>query len=660
MHNSTSCKRVVGALLALVFGGCAGTPPLRQSWVRIRTDHYEILSVLGAERTLEHARELELFRSVVHSLTTLNEFEAPVPTRIFILDERAWKSLGDPRLAGAFSQGLRENTLTLNVDSGIEGRETLYHEYTHYLMSGQDWSSYPLWLEEGWAELLSTMRVDGDRIVVGEVPVKSVPDVVVVGPGVDLKNLTPEDFRAQALAVDVGEVIRTHDYPGGGLSAKRFYWGSFLLLHYLQFGRDSKSSFGVQMSRFIASLAAGEMESVAFERAFGVNTEAMTEEIRQYVRRSHLPGLVIPADRFKASSQDPRTDSPSIGEMGSELGWLLVSSGRPSEAEAYFRAAVEADPELPRAHCGLGTAASQRGDWKEASRHLDRCLALAPNEALSHLDMANHLIALAEANSDEWDRVASSVRSHLDRCLEIAPGMSEAQLALGKSILIRGGDPIEAVKAVERGAVQFPRDPGVRLLLAKAYAGAGRKDDAIASLRSIAAFTHGQVAEDARLMLAELSDEGKPSFPTNLDISYEEAEARAAVHSRHYYHAYARAAQEELARVYWTHLYGCRVNEPFGVVVAIGSAGFLDEIYVQTESKASRCVKRMLRQNHIQLPQPPVSPFFQRVRESAGASPRAEDPFRGRQHASTHNLTPPNPDNPLISVRINQMYRVGG
>src|SRR5205085_6602440 len=73
-------------------------------------------------------------------------------------------------------------------------------------------------------------------------------------------------------------------------------------------------------------------------------------------------------------------------DAGNVLAWdnmarLLMATGRLPEAEAAWRAALDAAPREARLHTALGTVAAAQGRLAEAVESLQRAVDLDPNDA---------------------------------------------------------------------------------------------------------------------------------------------------------------------------------------------------------------------------------------------------------------------------------------
>jgi hypothetical protein len=87
-----------------------------------------------------------------------------------------------------------------------------------------------------------------------------------------------------------------------------------------------------------------------------------------------------------AAQASPRCRS----ELSFQLGAILLQSGDAALASSFFSEVIEAEPESPEAHFGLGMCYGSQQRWREAEAELQRALQLDPSngEAKRWLELA--------------------------------------------------------------------------------------------------------------------------------------------------------------------------------------------------------------------------------------------------------------------------------
>ncbi|HEX6640411.1 MAG TPA: DUF1570 domain-containing protein, partial [Thermoanaerobaculia bacterium] len=156
-------------------------PDASATWIRVRSERFDILSDASEERTREIVSDVE---TLAAALTQRNERFAPSRRHatVFIFEHRRESqpyfdllfAQENARAVGAYARyesggtmiidGSRKSGPLRRDDPGIR---TAMHELLHDLLR-QSESAPPLWLEEGLAEYFSNARVDGDRVIAGD------------------------------------------------------------------------------------------------------------------------------------------------------------------------------------------------------------------------------------------------------------------------------------------------------------------------------------------------------------------------------------------------------------------------------------------------------------------------------------------------------------
>lgn len=164
--------------------------------------------------------------------------------------------------------------------------------------------------------------------------------------------------------------------------------------------------------------------------------------------------------------------------------------------------ALELDPNLAEAHILLGDVYSARWQWADAEAEYKRALELSPNNAYAHAGLAWWL--LFHGRTDEaiaWERRARELDPlsidgvHLGWMLFEARRYDEALRELRSALALQPNDAVAlwdlgivfmdqnqsggAIPVLEKALSASNRSVGIVGSLAKAYAQAGRRSDAL-------------------------------------------------------------------------------------------------------------------------------------------------------------------------------------
>ncbi|HUL16488.1 MAG TPA: tetratricopeptide repeat protein [Terriglobales bacterium] len=214
-----------------------------------------------------------------------------------------------------------------------------------------------------------------------------------------------------------------------------------------------------------------------------------------------------------AIKKDP-TFAPAYVGLASaydDLGTVLIGAPpeemRSKEVHAAQKA-LELDPNLAEAHVLLADVLQEQWHWGDAEAEYKRALALNPNDADAYGGLASWLLcqgrtdeALAWAERGrELDPLAVSgteigwilFQAHrydqavheLRTVLAVRPDDIEALWDLGFA-LIADDKPEEAIPVLEKVVSASHRSPGAAAVLIRAYAHAGRRNDALRLLAEL-------------------------------------------------------------------------------------------------------------------------------------------------------------------------------
>ena len=189
----------------------------------------------------------------------------------------------------------------------------------------------------------------------------------------------------------------------------------------------------------------------------------------------------------------------------SHLGTVFIG-GLPEETRAKVvsaaEKALELDPNLAEAHVLLADVKQKQWHWADAEAEYRRALELDPNSAPAYEGLALWLACQGRADEAltsaergrELDPLAVSFEDfgwtlfqtrHYDQAirelraaLAVQPGDFGAMMDLG-FVLIANNQPEDAIPVLEKAVAMSNRSPGPIGILVRAYAHAGRRNDAL-------------------------------------------------------------------------------------------------------------------------------------------------------------------------------------
>ena len=158
-------KRFAVVLLAAVVSPL----PAATEWLKITSSSFEMYTTAGekeARRTLEYFEQVRDFFMRVKS----QQVTTRLPVTIVVFkNQKEYKPYSPRDTAAAFFIGDEQRDYIVMGGAGEEHYPTAVHEYMHLLIlhSGL---KLPVWLNEGMAEVYSTMKPDANQVLVGSVP----------------------------------------------------------------------------------------------------------------------------------------------------------------------------------------------------------------------------------------------------------------------------------------------------------------------------------------------------------------------------------------------------------------------------------------------------------------------------------------------------------
>src|SRR5271165_2051294 len=209
-------------------------------WLRIQSTNFELFTTAGERAGRDLVRHFEQVRAFFLQVFGAKSTNGK-PVRIIAFhSEKEFQPYRPNEAATAFFHDGGEHDYIVMQGAASEHYGVATHEYTHLLV-GQAAGVIPVWLNEGLAELYSTLEQEGPKIVVGKAP-----------PG-----------RLQALRenrwVDLNVLLATgRDSPlyNEKSRAGMFYAGSWALVHMLNLDPQYRPQLSAMLDALKSSQSA--------------------------------------------------------------------------------------------------------------------------------------------------------------------------------------------------------------------------------------------------------------------------------------------------------------------------------------------------------------------------------------------------------------------
>jgi tetratricopeptide (TPR) repeat protein len=464
-------------------------------WVRVQSNDIEVLSNAGAGTAREALRRFEQIQHVFQSRTQQRNITA-LPVRIVVFrseDDFRPFQVSDSA-AGYYQPGNERDYIVMQV-SGPDLYRVVYHEYSHLLMRHAGYR-IPVWLNEGTAELFSTIAFDKSEVRIGDL--------------IQSHILTLQDQMMLDVATLLGVDHSSPYYNERGKSGI-FYAQSWALVHMLNFSPEYQPG----LANFIGMVLTGEDQTRAFHQAFGKTLANVRSDLSAYIRRDRFVGVRMRVPRLQPVA---KTLADTLGDHEAELTLadLFLAIGNLDEAEQIYAKAAAEQPRSPDVQEALGYLALRRNQDELARRYYERAFEFGSRSGRLRYDYATLLRDAGESEDKLIDL--------LKQATLLDPNLFEAFHLLGY-LALKQDRYSESINALKRATELQPGRASVWEHLALAYQRSGNREKAIGAAKTARKFAEDpeEAARiDATIKLIEQSPgtivQAIPS-PTEIELA---------------------------------------------------------------------------------------------------------------------------------------------
>ncbi len=371
-------------------------------WVKLTTPNFELYTMAGEKKGREAILYFEQVRSFfLQASASKRASEFPVRIVAFRGEKQYHPYRLNEFAIAYFARGRNRDYIVMQDISG-EHYPVAIHEYTHLILEHSGLKPPP-WLNEGMAELYSTLTPVGKKTAIGDI-IPGRARTLQTTQWIPLEALTSADHKSP--------LYNERDRAG------IFYAESWLLTHMLFFSPAYRPNF----AKFLVEAGSGKSMDEACQATFGKRLAEVQVDLHQYVAGGHFLRAVFDV-KLEKSAEDPDVSQATDFESGMVLADLLALTHRKDEALSAYQQLAKNYADKPDVEESLGYLAWQAGDRDAARAHFARALAAGTKNARMCFDYAM-------LSRNGGDAVKESLPA-FQKALELKPDYAEARVQFG-------------------------------------------------------------------------------------------------------------------------------------------------------------------------------------------------------------------------------------
>ena len=360
---------------------------INADWVEARSENFTFVGKTSERKAATIVRELEEYRAIIFKILNLDPIPEMVPVKIYgVKSSKAiTKMTGRVNAAGVYLTTFGGPVFVLDISGNFSknsaARKIAYHEYTHHLVDTYTNTVYPTWFNEGFAEYLSTFKVDKKGVVKVGLPDKD--------RAYSLASYGWMDMEAFLGAIR-GYPFENKKTRKIAVTQSQFYAQSWLAVHYIY----STEEYAEKLDAYLEAIAQESMSKTAFNDAFGVTPKEFGGILGKYFKQNQYLYRSIKlatSDRNHAVETRKLTKSEAYFHRGEATRHFRNGKTAQKLIDEYYNKSVKAgDAPLAEIEASRAFIAIENGDEETALKNIDLALKKQPNNSRI-LRIAGHI-----------------------------------------------------------------------------------------------------------------------------------------------------------------------------------------------------------------------------------------------------------------------------
>lgn len=404
------------------------------NWVEAKSDNFIFVGDTSEKRAALIVGELEEYRAIIFKLFNWGAQTELVPVQVYAArSEKDIKNItGSEWATGIYRTSHEGPVIIANIKGRFgkdsQARNTVYHEYTHHLISMYNNTIFPQWYNEGMAEYLSTFTLDKKGVV---------------------KIGLPNNGRAYSLAnpnwMDMKTILHSiRRYPFRNTSGKstqaisQYYAQAWLAAHFIQ----STEGYPDKIKQYLILINSNVKPEKAFEDAFNMTPEEFQTLLKTYHKKNRYITLALTLkDEYVPAKVTTRklTKGESNFHRGEAIRRYRTNSEGYELADKAYINALQNNGPIADIKASRALIALSKEQEDLAKQYVKEALDLAPDNSRI-LQIAGHigLQTFKDTGSKESSEQISKARKQLKQSMRLKPDNIQAHFDYVSSYFIRG------------------------------------------------------------------------------------------------------------------------------------------------------------------------------------------------------------------------------
>ncbi len=342
------------ALPAVALAATPTIPDVDVRWLKLSSPHFTMYTTEDKGKAIEALRTFEEARDFFAENSPAKYAPAACVEIIAFKSQKQYAPYEINQGSAAYYQRGHKCDYILMQQLGRAYLPAAIHEYTHLFVEHVG-LHLPLWLNEGIADVYSSLREKDGKLMVGEPPKPRLNALLALGP-LDLRTL-------------IG-ATRDSPYYTKPREMAQFYATSWELAHMLLLGKHYRGNF----PQFLTQVSKGKPVEQAFAEVYHKTLNAVNVDLRTYLSSNSITVTLFNI-RLNGKQLQPEISNPPPLEIELVLADLLSTHrDTAQQARADLTKLVSEMPNDSSVEESLAYLAWEQGQLREAKQHFDAAL----------------------------------------------------------------------------------------------------------------------------------------------------------------------------------------------------------------------------------------------------------------------------------------------